>query len=367
MKTNFPNYKNSLVNLAASIEKDFMLNNRHSSLEQIDKILEHKYKNVILMLFDGMGEYNINLHLDKSSFLQKHKIGIITSTFPPTTVAATTAVITGLEPSETAFIGWTEYFKELDSNVEIFTNFIGKTNSKAEYSISKKYTPFVSITERIKNNTKNNSEIISPFGTVFSGSLQENIRLIKEYSKKPGRQYLYSYYEDPDHSMHSLGVDDNKIHKIINDINSEVEKLSNDLDDSVIIVISDHGHINCENLCIKDYPNVYELLVREPSIEPRTLSFFVKDGKKDEFKREYLKEFGDFSILLSREEVFQQKIFGSNSSNPKFRNMIGDFVGIMTTSKTIFNTTEDSLYFKGAHAGLTKEEIEIPLIVIQKK
>ena len=367
MKTNFPNYTNSLVNLAASIEKDFMLDNKHTTLEQIDKVLEHKYKNVILMLFDGMGEYNINLHLDKNSFLQKHKIGVITSTFPPTTVAATTSVITGLEPSETAFIGWTEYFKELDSNVEVFTNYVNKTNSKANYSISNKYIPFVSITERIKKDTKSNSEIISPYGTVLSGSLQENIKYIKEYSKKPGRQYLYSYYDDPDHSMHRLGVNDKEIHKIINEINREVEKLSNELEDSVIIVISDHGHINCDNLCIKDYPNIYNLLVREPSIEPRTLSFFVKDGKKEEFKREYLKEFGDISILLSREEVFNQKIFGSDSSNPKFRNMIGDFVGIMTTSKTIFNTTKDALYFKGAHAGLSKEEIEIPLIVIEKK
>lgn len=367
MKTNFPDYKKSIVNLASSIENDFSLNNKHNTLEVLDKKLAHKYKNVIVMLFDGMGEYNINMHLPKDSFLQQHKIDIITSTYPPTTVAATTSVQTALEPSENAYIGWTEYIKELDSNVKIFPNVIDEGPIKPDYSIAEKYTPYVSITERIKKAGLFDSEIISPFGTVYSDSLEDNIKFIKEYSKKSGRHYLYAYYPEPDHNMHQLGVDSVEVHDIILDINKKVEELCSELKDSIVIVISDHGHINCENLCIKDYPNVYNLLKRDPSIEPRTLSFFVKDGKKEEFRKEYLKEFGDISILLTREEVFEKNIFGHDNSNIYFRDMIGDFVACMTTSKTLFSSKEEVELFKGAHAGLTKEEMEIPLIVIEKK
>lgn len=52
----FSDYKNSIVNLACSIKKYFDLTYNHCTLDYIDKQLEEfQPKNVVVILFDGMG------------------------------------------------------------------------------------------------------------------------------------------------------------------------------------------------------------------------------------------------------------------------------------------------------------------------
>ena len=46
--------------------------------------------------------------------------------------------------------------------------------------------------------------------------------------------------------------------------------------------------------------------------------------------------------------------------------MLGDFVAFSVTEKALFNTHIEAQEMPGGHAGLTREEIEIPLIVIAK-
>ena len=49
-------YDNSIVSLASSIRRYFELDVYHNTLSDIDKILEeYKPKNVVVILFDGMG------------------------------------------------------------------------------------------------------------------------------------------------------------------------------------------------------------------------------------------------------------------------------------------------------------------------
>ena len=116
------NYNECLTNLACSIEKYFDIEYKHNTIEYIDKILEeNKPKNVITILFDGMGSNIIDRQLDKNDFLIKHRIKPITTVFPATTVAATTAIRTGLNPVESGMLGWNMYFKEIDKTIETFT------------------------------------------------------------------------------------------------------------------------------------------------------------------------------------------------------------------------------------------------------
>ena len=50
------NYNECLTNLACSIRKYFELDYKHNTLDYIDKLLEEKQpKNVVVILFDGMG------------------------------------------------------------------------------------------------------------------------------------------------------------------------------------------------------------------------------------------------------------------------------------------------------------------------
>ena len=94
-------YKNSIISISNSILKYFDLKPYHDSLKELDKILEKKkYQNVVLLLCDGMGSINLKNNLEKNTFLRKNHLKDITSVFPPTTTAATTSILSGKTPSE---------------------------------------------------------------------------------------------------------------------------------------------------------------------------------------------------------------------------------------------------------------------------
>ena len=93
---------------------------------------------------------------------------------------------------------------------------------------------------------------------------------------------------------------------------------------------------------------------------------FIKDGYHEQFVAEFNKEFGDTFLLLSKDEVKKQKLFGLGSEHPQFDGMLGDYLAVATGDLSIFNTQDEKEKFIGVHAGLTKEEMEIPLIVLEK-
>ena len=68
-----PDYQNSIVNVACTIRKYFGLNYNHNTIEKIDKILEENQpRNVVVILFDGMGSKLLKEKLPSDSFLLKH-------------------------------------------------------------------------------------------------------------------------------------------------------------------------------------------------------------------------------------------------------------------------------------------------------
>jgi len=102
-----------------------------------------------------------------------------------------------------------------------------------------------------------------------------------------------------------------------------------------------------------------------PSIEPRTLNLFVKEECVAEFPEIFKRNFGNDFLLLTREEVLKEKLFGPGEDREGLGNMIGDYVALAISNTSIFNTHFQMQIMPGAHAGLTAEEARIPLIVIE--
>ena len=72
------------------------------------------------------------------------------------------------------------------------------------------------------------------------------------------------------------------------------------------------------------------------------------------------------TIRLTKEEVYETKLFGNGTPHKNVDGMIGDYLAVAVTDLTIFNTEEEAEGFKGVHAGYTRDELRIPLIVIEK-
>ena len=62
-----PNYDHCILNTVTSILKYYKVDNGHTTLNSLDKLLDKKYKNVVLLILDGMGEHILNT-LDKDVY-----------------------------------------------------------------------------------------------------------------------------------------------------------------------------------------------------------------------------------------------------------------------------------------------------------
>lgn len=364
------NYENCLTNLSCSIKKYYNLPYNHKTIPLIDKILEEKKpENLILILFDGMGSRILKKNLSENSFLIKKQINEITSVFPPTTASATTSLISGLNPIEHGWLGWTMYIHPLNKIYTLFWNSEkGKKQSDNHFiKIKEKYLNPKTIVDELNENKICESYLISPFcdeTNIFNkkyNKLNDMINILEELISKNGKKYIYVYNPEPDHIMHLKGCDSKEAIKEIKKINNQIEDFSKKINNNTLIIITaDHGHLNNENIILNE--EISNLMERDLSIEGRVCSFKIKNGKKEEFKNKFIKFYGNDFNLFSKDEIIKNKFFGDGNMNFLFENALGDFIAISKNNKNLIESQDFPL--KSSHAGISDDEVYVPLIII---
>ena len=383
-----PDYGNCLVNLSRSILKEFGAETAADTLPAADKYLAGDYKNVVLLLLDAMGISVMEKHLAADGFFFSHLKHTYSSVYPPTTVAATTSVLSGQYPNEHGWLGWDLYFPELGKNVTVFTNreqlkekagaapeeegpawgmdSLEEPQPAAEFSAGFRYLPYRNILDRIRG-AGGCAYASMPFLEPYPDTPEKIFARVKELCEAPGKKFIYAYWNEPDSTMHRTGTASSETHSMVTAIEKAVEKTVSGLTDTLFMIIADHGHMDSRNCCLLDYPEILNCLVRQPSFEPRTLNLFIKDEYKEVFPDIFRKYFEDSFVLLTREEVLSGKLFGTGKDHDGLEGMIGDYVALAVSDRSIFNTHLEAQEVPGGHAGLTREEITIPLIVVEKK
>lgn len=367
MKIKYPDYQNCTANLACSILKEFGAKYENPTLALCDQLLsEHTYQNIVVLLLDGMGQSIIERHLDEDGFFRSHLTGTYSTVFPPTTVAATTSIDNGLYPSQHGWLGWDCYFKEIDKNVTVFLNKeTGTGKSCGTESVAWKYRPYTSVQKKIEE-AGTAAFKASPYEPPFPKTFEEVCERVRMLCAQKGRKYIYAYCAEPDYTMHLDGCSSEKAGKVLRKLEVQIEELCGQLHDTLVLIIADHGHIDSKGTCPEEHPELAECLVRLPSIEPRALNLFVKEEKKELFKERFHKAFGDKFLLLTQEDVLEKQLFGIGTPHEHFQEMLGDYLAAAVDDLSFYGDLEEKNHFIGVHAGLTEEEMTIPLIAIKK-
>lgn len=372
----FPNYQNSSFNSINSILHYYGVINDHKSLDSLDKILnEGRYKKIVFLVMDGFGQNIIKKYL-KDSFIDRKNIGPISSVFPSTTTAAMNTYYSGLSPLNHAWLGWSTYFKECSRTINLFPGTDRYNGDLVKFNY-KDLIDYENIFEQIKK--VNDIEQICiypkflnnnyPVKNIKYKSLNGLIKKIKNSLKGNNEKFIFAYCPEPDHTEHLNGPFDLKVEKILVKFNKLIEKnFSKIKDDTLIIISADHGLIDIkETIYLCDYPALLETLTMLPSIEPRAASFFVKKDRFLEFENLFYEIFNDKYHLFTKEEVLKNNLFGCGSIHPKADDFIGDYLAVATSNTLLdYKPSNDGFVFKGHHAGMSKEEMNIPLIVIKK-
>jgi arylsulfatase A-like enzyme len=364
------NYNDCLTNLACSIRKYFNLEYKHNTLSYIDEILEREQpKNVVTILCDGMGANILDRTLNPGDFLLENKLKNIYTVFPATTVAATTSIMTGLNPVETAMLGWDMYFKDIDKVITTYHGSDKSDLSRKPIPEAIQYRNTHMITKTIMDEINEKGEYkgytVSPFSKTPYHSVHEMYETIKAKCHEDGKKYIYAYNPEPDSSMHQYGCDSEVAKALIREANYQIEKLANEVDDTIIFVIADHGHINVNHIFLDDYPDIVDCLKRNTSLEPRATNFFIKDEKKEEFVKLFNEYFSEYFDLYPIDEVIKSKLFGDGEENPVYRDILGDYLAIAKSNKSFIYG--GSVPLLSQHAGYTDDEIYVPLVLIKRK
>lgn len=361
------NYNECITNLACSIRKYFDLEYHHNTISYIDNMLEeHNPSNVVVILFDGMGSKILERTLPNNSFLIKNKYKEITTVFPATTTAATTSMRTGLNPIEHGWLGWNTYIAPIDKTITLFLNSEkGKDEECVEFLSVKNMLVTKTLVDEINEKGKYKAVELFPFGENKYNDIDDMFNIICEETKKEGKKYIYAYDNEPDSTMHDFGPDSNEAKELIKIRNNKIEELCSKLEDTLLIIVADHGHIKCDNIFLNDYPKILNMLERTTSLEQRAVSFKIKEGLKEKFKNKFNELFGEYFTLYEKEDIIESNLFGDGTVNLLFEDAIGDYIAIAETSNKCLVTDGDSVLVS-QHAGYTDDEIYIPLIIINK-
>lgn len=360
----FPNYKNSILNVSTTLLEHYGVKPNHPPLEVLKPYLKDK-KHIMLILLDGMG-INILNNIDPNTILRKHVKTAITSVYPPTTVAATTSVLSGLTPFEHGHVGWTQYNRFEDCHTVVFLNkdFYDETHVLKE-NFKNTHLNYETILDKIQ--AKNPDLLVKKLFPDFevNGFKSFDLMVDELLQISQGKaSFTYAYWTEPDYTIHDEGILNDKVKNQLLFLNGQIERLYDGVTkDTLIIVIADHGLVDVEGIPLYNH-KILELLDKMPSVEPRSTAFFVKEGQHQAFETMFKQAFGNKFTLLDKQTVMSLGILGSGDKHPLLDDFIGDYMAL-SHSKYMFSIKEQSS-FKAHHAGIHPDEMWVPLIILDK-
>ncbi len=364
--------KNCLVNVSNSLLFHYKLDTYHDPMDDLVKKME-LYKKIVVLLFDGMASSLLKRHLKENSFLRKHVYKEIDSVFPPTTVAATNALLSGRFPKETLWLGWSQYFQEINSHIDVFSNKETYTKEDSIYQnpmdkLGKYESVFTTISKRCPFVAV--KEIWPSFRKDGASDIEEFLCKVNDHLLNNENALIYGYWPSPDKEAHMHGVDSIFVKSFIENINDALESLTYAHKDTLFIVLADHSLVDVKFLLIDEHKDFFDTLERPFAIEPRAATFFIKKGKKQKFRELFNQYYGEYFDLYTKQEVKELNLFGYGKEHFDFDRMLGDYLAV-SIDKYCFDYVIPSRLEKyyeecmiAAHAGGLEEESKISLIVI---
>lgn len=359
-----PDFKNSVLNVTATLAEYFGAKNKNATLPVLQEELNKNYEKVVFILFDGMGMHPLKVNVNEDDFLLKNLKTVLTSTFPSTTTNATTSVNTNLLPLEHGWFGWTLYFEQINKILALFPHEDVLTGEKVnfDYPIKKSDDYWFNyaqtdyqITTVMPRYCKGKED-----SSVIAYTPTECLNAVKSICQKAGKQFVFAYCPEPDATMHDYGVTSRQAKNVVKTISDGLNALQSQTENTLFIVVADHGQVDVKGEIdfYKD-EELNKMLLCPAFLDARTPAFKVKPELKSDFFKIFNERYGKDFILYKTEDLIKEEYFGNHG---EYGYLLGDFIAIGTDTHKLFNPIPPKHIFKGHHTSLT-EEMLVPLIM----
>jgi hypothetical protein len=380
-----PDYRGGgIVNLTASLILARGGEERlYPPLSCIDRDMLADAGNIVLVVIDGLG-YEYLLRNGRSGVLRSHLKGRMTSVFPSTTATAITTFLTGTAPQQHGITGWFMYVRQMDGILAVLP-FTQRGSTPASVPDVDPRELFVQpplfdripgpcyevIPDRIADSRYNaahrGAAITVPYRSMaqFIGGIERAVRTDTR------RKFVYAYWPDLDGLGHDHGIGSRRVAVHFAQLDYALERLTASLKGShtTLIVTADHGMIDTTPervIEVGDHPEMAQALIRPLCGERRSAYCYVDPTRAQRFEDYVRDALADRATLVGSDDLVAGGYFGLGEPHPALRERIGDYTLLMKDNYVIKDWVPGERYHVhlGVHGGLSAEEMNVPLIVI---
>ncbi len=380
----FPDYGNSNMELAKEVA------------EGHGKLIGGKKKRRFLLFIDGFGQDLLKSAISNSKQLKKlpskMQISKISTVFPSFTPTAFTSIDSGKTPAEHGIIGSPLPIREYGTIKDILSlpwsplldEVSGKSDANSLFpsldtllKMGKRkdfmYMQFERVNQKNSQtylyNNINYTDYIS-----FDDLLYQSI----DIAESDKYNLVYAYIPDIDHAQHEYSKESRRVlHITVFILEMIMEKLLPKLKDNgwELIISSDHGQISSKHDDISRFDarsSALKYLRNPPWGTDRSMFFDSSEGLEEKFEKEFNKEFSKNFVLYDSNDAIKSGLFGSTKVDDSLRYRFGTHIAIATRKNIIYYKYPGGREYPGGkewisgssghHGGLSKEEIEIPLL-----
>jgi hypothetical protein len=319
----------------------------------------------------------------------------ISSVFPTTTVAALGSVNSGVAPARHGLLGYTLYLPEFDMVAEMIR--WGPINRRVSFSdpefgkVPEAFFGAETMYARLHAAGVERTFAVNPGG--FSGTALT--RMLHQHATYAGyvatssmpsivsrivhasleATYVYTYWPTVDTIAHVIGPLTPEHSGEVAGYDFQFGRLLEtlrDRDDTLVLLVADHGHVDTEPneaISFAGHPELLEMLKVIPAGERRAVYLYPKPGAAHEvlaYARERLR---DVAPAMLRDDAVELGLFGPGELGERAAGRIGEVLlfprGRLQLAPPVEYAEAPQRVFRGLHGGLTADEALVPLLAVR--
>jgi len=380
-----PNYKNgSIVNLMSSVLQSYGADSRYHPLPVLPADELRQYRNVVLIVIDGLGDEFLAAHGRKSIFA-KYRRGKMTSVFPATTASGITTFLTGVAPQQHAITGWFMYLKEMGMVMKILP-YVTRSEEICLKSAFRNFYHEKSVFQQIDADSHyviHSHHIDSQYTEAMTvnakrvayHTLTDMVQKMREVvTGRKSKKFVSAYWPDLDAYSHSYGTESVEAVQHFETLNTHITSFVESIrkTNTMVLITSDHGLIDADEskvIRLKEHQDLARTLVLPLCGEPRAVYCYVHPERVATFEKYIEEHLSDYCTQYRAQTLVAKNYFGLFEPNPSLSDRIGDYILIMRENYVLKDTIvgEREYSLKAYHGGMTKEEMYVPLVVMDSK
>ncbi|BDZ60877.1 hypothetical protein Lsed01_00195 [Demequina sediminis] len=329
-------------------------------------------EHVVVVLLDGLGHHQLDARRGHAPFLRSTESAVITAGFPTTTATSLALFGTGRAAGATGMTGYTAH----NPHTGGAANLVSWEGAEEPHEWQRERSllaaaeaagvAVVSLGKRRFAGSGLTRAALSGGRFVGAETLEARVDQAIAQARTPG--LTYCYWGDIDAAGHKHGWQSDAWVSALEAADGELRRLRARLPrGAAMVVTADHGMVDVTGAPRWDVGREPELArgVRLVAGEPRAIHLHTDDAREARAVASRWREIlGDDAAVWERHEAIALGLFGPVSAHVTER--IGDVVVAMAGRATVVDSrtqSDQALALIGVHGSLTRDELDVPLLV----